>query len=275
MIMSFMFSDEHIEEYHTQGHTVFRQVLPPSLIGDLRRVTDSAREIAREERGGQTQRLQPVAKYELDQQPFIDYAELPDLVDAIARVLTPRHQHGNRDIFGVLLEPRDLPYCTAWHRDWRDNVAGLPLEMWDEVFSDINYFNQINCALYEDNSTWVIPGSHLRRDLPREVARFPERPILGPELKGQNAEEREAICLAYCHSMPGGVRLRLDAGDFALYRNTLWHLGNYVPYKKRATIHDGAMTPEFTAFFKKMPALAAKRREEGVGMENPNATLEK
>jgi hypothetical protein len=45
--------------------------------------------------------------------------------------------------------------------------------------------------------------------------------------------------------MPGAVCLHLDAGDFALYRNTLWHLGNYVPYGKRATLHDAADTPEF------------------------------
>jgi ectoine hydroxylase-related dioxygenase (phytanoyl-CoA dioxygenase family) len=268
--MPFALTDQHLEDYHSLGYTVFRRILPPSLVGDLRRVTDHAREIARTEKGGQTQRLQPVAKYDLDQQPFVDYAELPELVDAIAKVLTPRHRHGDRDIFGVLLEPQDLPWCTIWHRDWRDNIRGLPLEMWDAVFSDINYFNQINCALYADDSTWVVPGSHLRRDLPREIERFPDRPISGPDLDGAIPEERESICLDYCYSMPGGVQLRLDAGDFALYRNTLWHIGNYVPYKKRATIHDGAMTPEFTEFFKTMPAIATKRREEGHEMDNPN-----
>lgn len=268
--MAFQLSDRHIEAFHTQGYTVFEQILPPSLIGDLRRVTDRARELARAEHGGQAQRLQPVAEYDLDQRPFIDYAELPDLVDALARVLTPRHRHGDRDIFGVLLEPQDLPWCTAWHRDWRDNLAGLPLDKWDAVFSDIDYFNQINCAVYDDDSTWVVPGSHLRRDLPREIERFPERPIRKPDLEGRSAEEREAIGLEYCRSMPGAVQLYLNAGDFALYRNTLWHLGNYVPYKMRATIHDGAMTPEFTEFLREMPKIAAKRREAGHGMENPN-----
>ena len=93
--MPFTFSDSHIETYHTIEYTVFRQILPPSLINDLRRVCDKAVEIAREKSGRQVQRLQPVAKYDLDQQPFIDCADLPELVDAIARVLTPRHRHGN------------------------------------------------------------------------------------------------------------------------------------------------------------------------------------
>ncbi len=109
----------------------------------------------------------------------------------------------------------------------------------------MNYFNQLNCALYQDNSTWVVPGSHLRGDLPRERAAFPIRPIPDLRLDGMTDEERERACLEYCQSMPGAVCLHLNAGDFALYRNTLWHLGSYVPYGKRATLHDVVDTPEF------------------------------
>ena len=45
--MAFAFSDHHIEEYRTQGYTVFRQILPLSLVADLRRVCDAARDLAR------------------------------------------------------------------------------------------------------------------------------------------------------------------------------------------------------------------------------------
>ena len=268
--MTFAFSDQHIDEYHTRGYTVFRHIVPPSLIADLRRTTDRARELAREERGAQAQRLQPVGKFDLDQQAFIDYAELPVLVDAIARVLTPGHYHGDLDYLGVLLEPADLPWCTPWHRDWRDNHAGLRLSRWDAGFSDINLFNQVNCALYDDDSTWFVPGSHLRRDLPGEAARFPDRPIPKPEFDGMSAEEREHAGREYCRSMPGAEQARLETGDYCLYRNTLWHLGNYVPYRKRATIHDGVFTPEFVTWMADARAEVAERREAGYGMENPN-----
>jgi ectoine hydroxylase-related dioxygenase (phytanoyl-CoA dioxygenase family) len=271
--MGFQVSDKHIGEYHMLGYTVFRNILPPSLIRDLRQVSDRAKATAREQSGPQVQRLQPVANYDLDQQPFIDYANLPPLVDAIAKVLTPRHRHGDRDHFGILFEPADMPYCTPWHRDWRDNAAGLPLSMWDEVFSDINHFNQINCALYEDSSTWFVLGSHLRRDLPAEIERFPDRPIPSVDLDGKSAEEREPLCLEYCRSMPGAVQVHLEAGDFALYRNTLWHFGNYVPYRKRATLHDSAWTPEFETWYKKARTESSKRREAGFGMENPNLNV--
>ena len=273
--MSFKFSDVCIEEYHTQGYTVLRGILPPSLIRDLRRVTDDARKIAREERGPQTQRLQPVANFDIDQQPFLDYAELSVLNDAISRLLTPHHYYGNRNMLGVLLEPAELPYCTAWHRDWRDNVAGLDLSDWESLFLDINLFNQVNCSLYEDSCTWVVPGSHLRRDLPREGRRFPDRPIQAPDFEGKRIEEREQTGLEYCRSMPGAVRLHLDAGDFTLYRNTLWHLGNYVPYQKRATLHDAVDTPEFVAWRENALRNAQERRASGIGMENPNQPADK
>jgi hypothetical protein len=259
--MSFHFSDQHIEEYHTRGCTVFRSLLPPSLITDLRRVTDRAREIAREKHGPQAQRLQPVFAYDLDPKPFADFGELPPLRDAIARVLSPRHTFATRALLGVLIEPAQRPWCTKWHRDWRDNMPGLDRAAWEAVFLDRCYFNQLNCALYQDNSTWVVPGSHLREDLPRERAAFPAGSDPGPQLEGMTDEERERACLEYCRRMPGAVCLNLDAGDFALYRNTLWHLGTYVPYCKRATLHDVVDTPEFVEW-REEAAQSTKRRAQ-------------
>lgn len=268
--MSFPCNDSHIDEYHTRGYTVFRGLVPPSLTRDLRRGTDAARELARKKSGAQAQRLQPIAKFEIDQKPFRDYAALPALRDAITKLLSPRHVHPNAEWLGVLLEPAEMPYCTIWHRDWRDNVATMPLAEWDSVFRDINYFNQVNCALYEDSSTWVVPGSHLRRDLDCEVQRFPDRPIRGPELEGKTSEERERLCREYCESMPDAVQLHLSAGDLALYRNTLWHIGSYVPYRKRATLHDIVETPEYATWRERTGKEMEKRKTAGQLNENPN-----
>ena len=268
--MAFAFSDHHIEDYRTQGYTVFRQILPLSLVSDLRRVCDAAKDIARREHGPQAQRLQPIHRFPIDQQPFLDYAELPILTDAIHRLLSPDFRLSGPEFMGVLFEPAESPWCTHWHRDWRDNMAGLDLACWDEHFSDDRYFNQVNCALYSDQCTWIIPGSHLRRDLPREVACFPKRPTSGPDLEGQTCTEREWTCLQYVRNMPGAQQLFLDAGDFCLYRNTLWHIGNYVPYAKRATLHDTVDTNEFAHWRKEILAGLEKRRSSGLKMENPN-----
>ncbi len=260
--MTWSWSERHIEEYHQQGYTVFAAILPPSLIADLRRACDEARTLARERSGPQTQRLQPVFQFAIDHAPFTAFTELPELVDALQRTLSPQHTYGHPDGLGVLLEPAELPWCTPWHRDWRDNVYGLDLDRWESDFRNVDLFNQLNCALYEDSSTWVVPGSHLRLDLPAEAARFPLRPIAGPQLDGLDGALRERLCRQYCESLPGAVPLHLAAGDFCLYRNTLWHIGTYVPYRRRATLHDFVDTPAFRDWRDEVGEAAKRARHD-------------
>lgn len=242
--MTFRYEDRHQDEFLRDGFTVFRGILPPALVRDLRRETEKGRESARNASGSQVQRFQPVGAYDLDRKPFEAYRDLPELRDALARVLSPRHTYGDLDRWlGVLIEPASLPWCTNWHRDFRHHTTGEKRAAWERVRFDLDYFNQINCALYADDSTWVVPGSHLREDLPCERAAFPDDPPAGPSLDGWGAEEREAACLRYANSMPGAVQLFLQAGDFCLYRSGMWHLGNYLPYRRRATLHDAVETP--------------------------------
>jgi hypothetical protein len=239
--MAFQFSEQHINEFHMTGATIFRGILPASLISDLRRVCDEGARIIREKKTGQAQRFQPVSKFDIDQKPFRDYAELPALHDALARVLSPRCTYANMDWLGVLIEPTGFPYCTDWHRDAREILNDEEWEWWGK---QKDFGNQVNCALYEDSCTWFVPGSHLRDDTDGERALIQN--LKPPLSAGDDAsyEARERKCLEYCQAMPGAVRFYLDAGDFALYRPFGWHLGNYIPYKKRATLHDGVNAPE-------------------------------
>lgn len=269
--MAFRLSDQHIEEYASRGATVFRGLLPPSLIRDLRRATDKARELAREVRGAQAQRLQPIGAFDLDATPFMEYTALPELREAIDEILGPQFEYGDLNKLGVLFEPAEEPYCTAWHRDARDNLAGFDITLWNDMLHDPEMMNQVNCPLYEDICTWIVPGSHLRDDLPRERELFSMRPIFKPELDGKTSEERERLCLEYSQSMPGGVQLILNAGDFALYRSSLWHIGNYVPYRKRATLHDGVMTPRGKKRLWEIIEKSQRRATEGHGVPDPYA----
>ena len=123
--------------------------MPPALLADLRRQA-TRRSIARRQNGPQSQRLQPVGQFEIDQQPFIDYAELPSLKDAIHKLLSPSHSHGNRDA-GHLARASRTTLLHPWHRDWRDNVSGLRLAKWNAHMLDDQYFNQVNCPLYADS----------------------------------------------------------------------------------------------------------------------------
>lgn len=253
----------HAQEFQQQGFTILRAILPPSLIADLRRQCERASEEVRRRDGPQAQRFQPVSAFDVETGPFHDYRDLPALRHAFQGILGHQTSHGNVDTMGVLLEPANLPWCTAWHRDWRDNIAGLDLDDWRQVRDEPEMFNQINAPLYEDSCTWAVPGSHRRDDSADEAALFPGPPTRAPDLNGLSSEERERRCLDYCASMPHAQRLVLDAGDVALYRSTLWHLGNYIPYRRRATLHDTPDTPRFQFWRQQAMEEARRRREAG------------
>ncbi|MEK8051129.1 phytanoyl-CoA dioxygenase family protein [Ideonella sp. DXS22W] len=243
--MAFEFSDRHIVEYHTQGYVVLRDLLPATLLTDLRRETDRGREIARRLGGGNAQRLQPVQEH-LDPRPFAELWGLPALHHALTEILRGIEFSVEGD--AVLYEPGESPYCMCWHRDFRDLSPGMDLAAWQASFHDLRLFNQTNVALYDDACLWVVPGSHLRADTPDEIRRFPERPVPAPDFTGLTPEQAEYTARDYAHSMPGAVQAPLNAGDFMVYRNTLWHLGSYVPYIKRATVHGSIVTEAYRQY---------------------------
>ena len=84
-----------------------------------------------------------------------------------------------------------------------------------------------------------------------------------PVLDGLGEPERERVCLAYCRSMPGAVQICLEPGDYTLYRSVLWHAGNYVPYTRRATLHDYVDTPAFRQWRTEQRAVVAGLRAAG------------
>jgi hypothetical protein len=84
--MSFTLSDEHVEAFHRDGYTIFRGLVPPVLITELRTLAEEARVIAHERNGPQAQRLQPVQEF-LDIGPYWELLELPELVEAVQRIV--------------------------------------------------------------------------------------------------------------------------------------------------------------------------------------------
>jgi hypothetical protein len=55
--------------------------------------------------------------------------------------------------------------------------------------------------------------------------------------------------------MPNAVHIVLQAGDVAFYRAVGWHIGNYVPYTRRATLHDGFYSADDLAWQAEMRLL--------------------
>jgi hypothetical protein len=259
--MAFQFSERHRDEYFTDGLTVLRGVIPASLLTDLRREAEKARVIAHRQSGPQAQRLQPVYKYEeLDPHPFRDFLNLPGMRATVEGILGSDHQP--TDIMGVLLEPEERAWCTHWHRDWGYNIPGIDLDVFFREIRNLRLFNQLNGALYDDHSLWVVPGSHNRDDTAEERAAFPIVPPPGPTLTdAMTPEEREMACLEYARRMPGATQVVLCAGDVAFYRACGWHIGCYVPYVRRATLHDGYYGPEDWAWRESANKMVAAAKE--------------
>jgi hypothetical protein len=237
--MTFAYSARHADEYFDHGYTILRGLLPATLLGELRRQSETARDLARRIDGPQAQRLQPVYEYEeIDARPFREFNALPGLVETVRQVLGPDHQPTG--LTALLFEPAERPWATHWHRDWAYNVPGIDLDRFFEHIKNKKVLNQLNCALYDDASLWFVPGSDARPDSDAERAAFATIPPPPPAVSdSMSLEEAELTCAAYARSMPGAVQVPLAAGDLVFYRSSAWHLGNYVPYHRRATLHDG------------------------------------
>lgn len=265
-----MNAEEHLDHYVKFGYTIFKKIVPLSLISDLRKETDRARIIARRIHNPQVQRLQPIGNYadEINTKPFEDYRNLPEINQLIQKMLTPEHHYATLDTLGVLFEPAELPYCTFWHRDWRDHMEPEIFENefkgdWAKQTADIQFLGQVNCPLYEDSCTWFVPGSHFRQE------NFKEEEAVRDHYKDLNLnqfsfEEREFKCLKYAESMPNAIQFYLNPGDFAMYQSVGWHIGNYVPYKKRATLHHHVTRGDMTPFFKNREQKLAEARKKRV-----------
>jgi hypothetical protein len=245
--------------YRESGYFVIRQVIPANLLRDLRRVAAKAHDIAVRLHGPQTQRLAPLKAHadELDLQPFRDFDQIEGLNAAIKALLTPEHTLKPSDDAGILFGPRERPWSTEWHRDWRDHVLEAEFQAeigdarWREIANDFRLWNQVNCPLYEDISTWYVPGSFKRvENTPEEMRVYASttQQELWDEDHRRTDEELEEFCLRYCQAMPGAVRLVLNPGDFCIYRNIGWHIGSYVPYRRRATISTHCFTPAYAKF---------------------------
>ncbi len=251
--MSFRFCDSMITDYWREGYMVFRRILPASLLRDLRPEADKARAIAHAELGPQAQRLPPIHKYadRINQKPFEDYKQLPELCDAIQRLLGPaipgaKYLHSSPGVLKILVEPVERPRHHGWHRDW---VVNYPLaeqttpkriaEFTANWHTRVNG-NQINCAIYPDSCLWYVPGSYSRmHDLPgeKQTCCYHTEPNPFDEMQGSHAE-LERIFLEECLRFPGAVRVQLDPGDFCVYRSYGWHTGVYSTHQPRATLHD-------------------------------------
>lgn len=98
------------------------------------------------------------------------------------------------ELFNLLINPTNAAYTLVWHRDDVKPTA-TPQEEIAALQKDYHGI-QWNAALYDDECLSVVPKSHLRVSTPDE-----KKALLG---EGE---------------MPGGIKVKLKAGETVFYNN--------------------------------------------------------
>jgi ectoine hydroxylase-related dioxygenase (phytanoyl-CoA dioxygenase family) len=123
----------------------------------------------------------------------------------------------------ILAANEGTEYSLGWHRD----IIQIPQpEIEDWLFSPERFHNsvQINLPLVDENSLWVVPGSHFRPNTEEENKAF----------RGSKHYAPLGV------EMPGGIPVPLKAGQAVLYNNNLIHRGFTEKMKiPRRTLHMG------------------------------------
>ncbi|PQA55625.1 phytanoyl-CoA dioxygenase family protein [Siphonobacter curvatus] len=150
----------------------------------------------------------------------------PVILKTVEELLGPNLIVNNASI---LAANEGTEYSLGWHRD----IIQIPQnEIEDWLFSPERFHNsvQINLPLVDENSLWVVPGSHNRPNTPQEDEAF----------RGSKHYAPVGV------EMPGGIPVPLKAGQAVLYNNNLIHRGFTEKMKiPRRTLHMGYHSANF------------------------------
>lgn len=145
----------------------------------------------------------------------------PEILRVIEQILGAPLIINNASLFAA--EP-GTSYKLGWHRD----VIQIPQDEIDEeaIYHPDRFHNsvQINLPLYDDETLWVVPGSHHRKNSTAEAAAFGGSKHYAPI---------DAV-------MPGGINVKIRPGQAVLYNNNLIHRGyNPAFVAPRRSLHMG------------------------------------
>lgn len=144
----------------------------------------------------------------------------PVMLRAVEEIIGPNLIVNNASI---LAANEGTAYSLGWHRD----IIQIPqAEIEDWLFSPERFHNsvQINLPLVDENSLWIVPGSHNRPNTEAENAAF------------HGSKHYAPVGV----EMPGGVAVPLKAGQAVLYNNNLIHRGFTEKMEiPRRTLHMG------------------------------------
>ena len=138
----------------------------------------------------------------------------PQILDVIEALIGKRLKY---HLCTLLVSSEQKPYHINWHRDASPD-GEVPLET---LLNRLRSHVQLNGALYDDETLYIVPGSH-RRELTDA-----ERAVLQQTPKA---------------AMPNQLVVELKAGDIVFYNSSLLHKGYNLDGSKRQTLHYAILT---------------------------------
>ncbi len=190
------------------------------------------------ENRGDTLRYQTILEPTYFHHAFIDFLNLPNLAEVVTDVLQTDPSFAG---LALLLGANKNTICN-WHRDFGDTHPDVP----ELTKNHATQFIQYNCAIYDDTSLWVVPGSHARLSHDQELA-YAQYSNKEETFNRQNVDD--ATMHEVISNMPGAVNVQLNAGDCLLYNPVIWHSAIYKPEWKRATLHGAWKDPQIVDKF--------------------------
>ena len=143
------------------------------------------------------------------EQALVDALAHPQILDVIEALIGERLRY---HLCTLLVSSECKPYHINWHRDSAPD-GEVPLET---LLSRLRSHVQLNGALYDDETLYIVPGSH-RRELTDA-----ERAVLQQTPKAE---------------MPNQLTVKLEPSDIVFYNSSLLHKGYNPTDAKRQTLH--------------------------------------
>ena len=147
------------------------------------------------------------------EQSLVDALAHPQILDVIEALIGERLRY---HLCTLLVNSERKPYHINWHRDSSPD-GEVPLET---LLGQLRSHVQLNGALYDDETLYIVPGSH-RRELADA-----ERAVIQQTPKA---------------AMPNQLVVKLEAGDIVFYNSSLLHKGYNPNDAKRQTLHYAVM----------------------------------
>ena len=126
--------------------------------------------------------------------------------------------HAAPTLMSLMCNPSEDHGPDRWHRDIRPAALAPLAGLQHDARANGPAYVQWNIPLYDDAVLWVVPGSHWRVNTDEENRVLGRNPSL---------------------PLPGGIPVKLKAGDAVVYLNTMLHWGSDYSAKLRRTIHLG------------------------------------